>query len=166
MKDISQKLPVRVHRGNGRITVTAPMPGLSPGEIEITIMGNTVLLRGEKQGASQTDLDLIVNEWAAGPYEREITLSNQVRGDLANATYGNGVLVLSLPTVKEGGTSVRASFQLHPISATRGERIGHAGHEIYPVTTDEHVKKHQRNQARRSEKARIQRDQRPRRKRK
>ena len=163
MKNISQKLPVRVHRGNGRITVTAPMPGLSPGEIDITIMENTVLLRGEKQGASQTDLDLIVNEWAAGPYEREIILPNQVRGDLANATYGNGVLVLSLPTVKEGGTSARASFQLHPLSATRGERIGHTGRAIHPMTTDEHLKKHGKSSDRDAKKARGRRHHRPRR---
>ena len=142
MKNISQKLPVRVHRADGRITVTAPMPGLSPDEINITIMENAVLLRGEKQGTGEPDLDLIINEWAAGPYAREISLPHQVRGDLANATYGNGVLVLTLPMVKEGDKAVRASFQLHPVSATRGERIGHTGREIHPTTTDEHLKKH------------------------
>ena len=142
MKHISQQLPVRVHRTEGRITVTAPMPGLSAEEISITIMDNAVLLRGEKQASGQTDLDLIINEWSIGPYTREIMLPDPVRGDLANATYGNGVLVLSLPTVKSGGKAVGASFQLRPISATRGERIGHTGQEIHPTTTDKHLKKH------------------------
>jgi HSP20 family protein len=142
MKHISQQLPVRVHRTDGRITVTAPMPGLSAEEIDITIMDNAVLLRGEKQASGQTDLDLIINEWSIGPYTREIMLPDPVRGDLANATYGNGVLVLSSPTVKSGGKAVGASFQLRPISTTRGERIGHTGQEIHPTTTDEHLKKH------------------------
>ncbi|HXV78744.1 MAG TPA: Hsp20/alpha crystallin family protein [Candidatus Binatia bacterium] len=163
MKNINQKLPVRVHRADGRITVAAPMPGLSPDEINITIMENAVLLRGEKQGSGEPDLDLIVNEWAAGPYAREITLPDPVRGDLANATYGNGVLVLSLPTVKKGDKSVRASFQLQPVSATRGERIGHTGREIHPMTTDEHLKKHGKASNRDSKKARSRRHHRSRR---
>jgi HSP20 family protein len=166
MKNISQKLPVRIHRTDGRITVTAPMPGLSPNEINITIMGNVVLVLGEKSGSGEFDLDLIVNEWSVGPYGREITLPDQIRGDLANATYGNGVLVLSLPTVTEGDESVSASFQLRPVSATRGERIGHTGHEIHPVTTDEHLKKHKRTPERRSQKTKSRRYQRPRRRRK
>ena len=148
MKNISQRLPVRIHRADGRITVTMPMPGLSPDEINITIMENTVLACGEKQGSSKPDLDLIVNEWAVGPYRRTVALPERVRGDLANATYGNGVLVISLPTVKGGDESVRASFQLRPVSATRGERVGHTGREIHPMTTDEHQKKHQSKRAR------------------
>ena len=114
MKNISQRLPVRIHRADGRITVTMPMPGLSPDEINITIMENTVLACGEKQGSSKPDLDLIVNEWAVGPYRRTVALPERVRGDLANATYGNGVLVLSLPTVKGATNQCARAFNCAP----------------------------------------------------
>ena len=143
MKNMSQQLPIRVQRADSRVTVTAPMPGLAPEVINITIMENVILMRGEKLSSSQSDLDLLINEWAVGPYMREIILPDRVRGDLANATYANGVLVLTLPTVKEGDESVRASFQLRPVSATRGERVGHTGREMHPTTTDDHLKKHQ-----------------------
>jgi HSP20 family protein len=142
MRNINQELPLRIHRTADRITLAAPMPGRSPDEISVTIMDNAVLLRGEKHRSGEPDLDMIVNEWAIGPYGRQVTLPARVRGDLANATYGNGILVLSLPTVKAEEKAVRASFQLHPVSATRGERVGHTGKDIHPMTTDEHLRKH------------------------
>jgi hypothetical protein len=65
-----------------------------------------------------------------------------VHGSLTNATYGNGVLVLSMPKMKQGQPGAAVDFQLQSIDATRGERVGHTGKEIHPTTTQEHAKKH------------------------
>ena len=72
-----------------------------------------------------------------------MTIPQRVNGSLTNATYGNGVLVLSMPKRKEGEAASDASFQLHPVAATRGERIGHSGSDIRPATTAVHGKKHE-----------------------
>ena len=40
---------------------------------------------------------MLVEEWRIGPYYREISLPQPVDGNLTNATYGNGVLLLSMP---------------------------------------------------------------------
>jgi HSP20 family protein len=142
VKNLAQNIPVRIHRSDNKLILAAPLPGLSPDEISITIQKNAVLLHGEKHSSGNVDLDFIANEWSVGPYMREITLPEPIKGNLANATYGNGVLVLSLPTARNAEESVQASFQLRPVSATHGERIGHVGHEIQPATTEEHLKKH------------------------
>jgi HSP20 family protein len=138
-----QRIPVRIYRSNDRITLTAPMPGLAPEDITITIMGKLITLHGEDHSPGQHHLDFIANEWTVGPYSREISLPESVRGDLANATYGNGVLVLSMPRADAKEETTAASFQLQPIGSTRGERIGHVGKEMQPKTTSEHIKKHQ-----------------------
>lgn len=143
MENLSQRIPVRIYQSHERITLTAPMPGLAPEDISITIMDNSVMIRGEDHSPGQHNLDLILNEWTIGPYDRHVTLPEKVRGNLANATYGNGVLVLSMPKAERAGEVTKVSFQLHPIGATRGERIGHTGKEIHPATTVEHIKKHQ-----------------------
>jgi HSP20 family protein len=143
MENASQQIPVRIHRSNDRITLSAPMPGLAPDDIIVTITHNRVTVRGEDHSPGQHDLDFIVNEWTIGPYSREVTLPEPVRGDLANATYGNGVLVLSMPKASEGEQAREVSFRLEPVTPTRGERVAHSGSEMHPRTTAEHMKKHQ-----------------------
>jgi HSP20 family protein len=138
-----QKIPVRIHRSNDRVTLSAPMPGLAPEDITVTITDNSVSLRGEDHSPGQHDLDLILNEWTIGPYKREVTLPERVRGDLANATYGNGVLVLSMPIAEAGQKTDNVNFRLQPVGPTRGERVAHSGQEMHPRSTAEHMKKHQ-----------------------
>jgi len=81
-------------------------------------------------------LDLKLAEWGIGPYFREVSLDQPVNGAMTNATYGNGVLVLSIPKAKSG-TGSNTQFQLKAIEPIRGERIGHTGSEIRPTGNDE-----------------------------
>ena len=143
MKRGPQTLPVRLYQSEEHIMLAAPIPGLEPEDISLTISEDRVTIRGEERGPGQHERDLILEEWSIGPYYREVSLPNPVDGSLTNATYGNGVLVLSMPKLKPGQPGVPANFQLQPIEATRGERVGHSGKEIHPKTTLEHVKKHQ-----------------------
>jgi HSP20 family protein len=143
MESTSQKIPVRIHRSNDRITLSAPMPGLAPEDISVTISEKTVTIRGEDHSPGQHERDLLMNEWTIGPYEREVTLPHKVRGDLANATYGNGVLVLTMPVAQSDEVVGDASFHLQPLGPTRGERVAHSGTDMHPTTTPDHMKKHQ-----------------------
>src|SRR5690242_13409256 len=90
-------VPVRVYITDNRIMVVAPMPGLEPENISVTIAGDQVTLRGEERGPRQHAREMVVNEWTIGPYYRELVLPAPVQGARTNATYGNGVLVLAMP---------------------------------------------------------------------
>ena len=138
-----QSIPVRMYNGDQHIILAAPLPGLEPENISITITRTNITIAGEERGPRQHERDLIIDEWTFGPYHREISLPELINGSLTNATYGNGVLVVSMPKCKEGESSSEANFQLHPVAATHGEWIRHAGSEIHPTTTSEHEKKHQ-----------------------
>jgi hypothetical protein len=41
--------------------------------------------------------DVVLDEWAVGPYHRELTIDTPVDGGAATLTYGNGVAVVALP---------------------------------------------------------------------
>jgi HSP20 family protein len=130
-----QSIPVRIHDRDEHIILAAPMPGLEPENISIDIEGTQVTIKGEERGPRQHSGDLIVDEWTIGPYYRRISLHQSIRASLTNATYGNGVLVLSMPKGRDVEEDLKASFTLHPIAPTRGERIGHGGNEIKQVQT-------------------------------
>jgi HSP20 family protein len=134
----TQVLPVRVYQTDDRIMLTAPMPGLEPENIAVRIEGRRVVIDGEERGPHQRDLPLSIAEWAIGPYHRELELPEPVDGALANATYGNGVLVLSMPKVSAGHPGETAEFRLITIAGGRGERVGHIGRNVRPHSTEEH----------------------------
>jgi HSP20 family protein len=137
-----QTIPVRIYNADEHIVLAAPLPGLEPENISITISGDKVSIRGEERGPGQHRKDVVLDEWTIGPYYREVSLPQTVDGRLTNATYGNGVLVLSMPKQKKDQPAPGINFQLHPIEATRGERIGHAGMDVRPAAGAEHDKKH------------------------
>jgi HSP20 family protein len=138
----AQTIPVRVYRGEEHIMLAAPLPGLEPENISITINGDTVSIQGDERGPGQHDREMIIEEWAIGPYYREVKLPEVVEAELTNATYGNGILVLAMPTCKHTQADSHATFKLHPIDATRGERIGHSGMDARPKAAAQHSKKH------------------------
>jgi len=133
-----QNIPIRVYQTDNQLALAAPLAGLEPEDINVAIEGNRVTIRGRERGPHQHDLDLLVNEWAIGPYYREVTLPQRVDGSMANATYGNGVLVITMPKADSVRKSAKIEFSLERIAPTRGERVGHTGHEPQPTTTREH----------------------------
>lgn len=138
MTPTAQLVPVRVYRSAGRIMVAAPMPGLEPQDITVTVDGDRVTIEGRERGPHQHERDIILAEWTVGPYHRDVQLVEQVAAELVNATYDNGVLVLAMPTVDGGVPASRAEIRLESIEATRGEYVRHVGRDITPTTTRQH----------------------------
>jgi HSP20 family protein len=132
-------LPVRVYEAGEKIMIAAPMAGLAPEDIAVTVDGDQVRIRGAERGPRQHGLGLVVAEWTVGPYERDVRLPSSVDGRLTNVTYGNGVLVVAMPRTKPGERPVAAEIGLTAIEATRGEHVGHVGRVARPMTTREHL---------------------------
>lgn len=99
----TQTIPIKLYRSTDRITVAAPMPGLGPEDIAVHVdERGHVRLEGrlcerEDCGALKGSTDVLTEEWTVGPYLRELTIADAVDGEGGIVTYGNGVLVVSLP---------------------------------------------------------------------
>jgi HSP20 family protein len=128
-----QTIPVRIYDRDKHIVLAAPLPGLEAENISVTVGSKKLIITGDERGPRQHGPDVVLAEWSIGPYYREISLHQVVKGSLANATYGNGVLVLSMPKGTEDQSESEVNFKLQPIAATRGEWIGHIGSEIHPI---------------------------------
>jgi HSP20 family protein len=131
-----QSVPVQIHQNDTHVVLAAPMPGLEPQDIAVVIAGDKVTINGSYRGSRQDQEHIVTAEWTIGPYAREVVLPQPVNGQLTNATYGNGVLVLAMPKTQiEDGP---AEFQIEVVHATLGQRIGHTGSDLRPTTTEEH----------------------------
>jgi HSP20 family molecular chaperone IbpA len=121
-------VPVRMYQDEDRIMLAAPLPGLQAGDISVRINGRRVTIHGEQRGPAQPGPAVILEEWTPGPYHREVDLPGPVNGTTTNASYGNGVLVLTMPKTGQDETDVRHEFKLEVTEATRGRYSGHQGH--------------------------------------
>jgi HSP20 family protein len=121
----AQHIPINVYETDEDIVLVAPMPGVEAENIDIEVLGTTVTLRSSLRGEGQRNRRYLVHEWTYGPYERSIELSVDVDAEHANASHGNGVLVLSLPKA----TRSRAiRVPLSQVSAQEARQEGHSGH--------------------------------------
>ncbi len=126
-----QHVPVKVYRTNERLMIAAPMPGLEPEDIVVEVTtGGCLVLHGDVRGMLKEVKELLLDEWSAGAYHRELDLVAPVNAECANVTYGNGILTVTLPISKQ---TLPARLLLERITPTHGERKGNAGHP--PVCT-------------------------------
>ena len=122
----TQSVPIKAYKSVDRLTVAAPLPGMEPQDIVVTVSEQgTLTLLGELRGELKGEKEVLADEWNPGPYRRTFQLQDPVDASRANATYNNGVLVVSLPIAE---TNRAATVELERLSATAGEQVGHAGH--------------------------------------
>lgn len=121
-----QRVPVKMYRSEDRLMIAAIMPGLEPEDIAVEVTGDgRLILRGALRGAFKGQKDVLVDEWQAGNYERTLQLPQPVDGAAANVTYGNGVVVVTLPLAERTSP---AQLTLRTLGPTRGEVVGNSGH--------------------------------------
>lgn len=118
---------MNVSQDDGRIVLTAPLPGLEAQNISITVEVRRATITGTKRGRGDYRRQFVQHEWTAGPYSRAIDLPSWVDVRRANATDDNGVLVVILP-VAEAATPGQVT--LVNVGTAKGQAIRHAGQEF------------------------------------
>jgi HSP20 family protein len=106
----------------------------------VLINGDRVTVHGAYRGSRRDQPEILLSEWTIGPYHREVVLPQPANGVLTNATYGKGVLVLSMPKLAPGEEGDQTEFRLEAIESLRGQRIGHTGRDIQTTTARRHRK--------------------------
>jgi HSP20 family protein len=93
-------LPLDVYSTNHELIIKASVSGVEPEEIEITIEGDRLTIRGEIC-APLENVEYHIQERRYGPFERTLTLNIPVEIEDAEATFQNGELTLILPKAEE-----------------------------------------------------------------
>lgn len=84
------------------LVVKAEVPGISPKDIDISLVDNTLTIKGEKkQDLEEKNEDYHYIGRSYGAFARAIALPREVQGDKVTASYKDGVLKIILPKSQE-----------------------------------------------------------------
>lgn len=88
--------------------VEAELPGVKPDDVDVTLDGRTLVIRGEYGPEERSDDTkqgrYLVRERRSGVYTRAVTLPGAVDSDRAETSFENGELTLTLPKAPEART--------------------------------------------------------------
>lgn len=99
---VTGAVPIDMYQQDGAVVVKAPLPGVKPEDIDITVVGETLTIKGEmKEEKEVKEEDVIRRERRFGSFSRSVSLPNPVDTSKASASFENGVLTLTLPVAEE-----------------------------------------------------------------
>jgi HSP20 family protein len=87
-----------VTEGKDTITVKAEVPGVEPKEIAVTLNGDVLTIKGEKEEKKEEKDERrhrVERSW--GAFMRSVRLPATVDGSQVTATFKNGVVTITLP---------------------------------------------------------------------
>ena len=84
------------------LVVTAELPGVNEKEVQLSITGDVLSLKGERTLNQDTKQESFHRgERWYGRFERHLSLPISVQADKVKATYRDGVLTITLPKAEE-----------------------------------------------------------------
>ena len=95
--DASTFPPIDIRRDADAVHVTAEVPGVALDGIQITVLGDTLTLEGERKGPAVEAERYHRRERRAGKFKRVVTLPDRVDADRIEATLKDGILRIHLP---------------------------------------------------------------------
>ena len=94
------RLPIDAYSTDNEIFVTASIPGADPNDVEITVEGESLTIRGTIPPRLD-NVNYIFAERFHGEFSRTLQLNVPVDLENIEATFENGVLTLMLPKAEE-----------------------------------------------------------------
>ena len=91
-----------IHETEEAYVVRLDLPGVAQEDVKVTILGDTLTIRGERKLEEMQAKDSVhYRERSFGTFERTFTLTAPVRANRVRATYRDGVLEVSIPKAEE-----------------------------------------------------------------
>ncbi len=97
-------MPLDMYETENDVVVKAAIPGVKPEDIEVTVTGDLLTIKGEfKSEREERDekRNYHRQERRFGNFSRQVALPTSVSADACQAEFENGVLTLKLPKAEE-----------------------------------------------------------------
>lgn len=90
-------LPMDAYITDDAIVIRADVPGITADELDITLEGDTLTIRGEIKREGTENRKYVLLERPTGKFERTLTINTPIEHDKVDARFNDGVLTLTLP---------------------------------------------------------------------
>ena len=90
-------MPMDLFRAGDHFVLTADLPGVDPGSIDVRVDGGTLTIRAERSARGEDSVEWLASERFTGSYMRQLSLGEGIDAGAISATYDNGVLTLTIP---------------------------------------------------------------------
>jgi HSP20 family protein len=94
-------MPIDLYRDGDHYVLTADLPGVDPGSVDVDVDGQLLTVRAERTTRSNGDVKWLARERQGGSYLRQFTLGQGIDTASISANYENGVLSVVLPVSEQ-----------------------------------------------------------------
>ena len=93
---------VDILEDENKVVVKAELPGMTEKDIDVSILGDTLTIKGEKKKEEEkNDKQYHRLERIYGAFHRTVTLPSTVVSDKTKASFKNGILEIEMPKKEE-----------------------------------------------------------------
>ena len=92
---------INIYNQGDDAILTAEIPGINTDDMELTVLGDSVTLKGERKEQTKKEERFYRKERPMGAFTRTVTLPDPVDPNSVKATYNNGVLTVRMSKAKE-----------------------------------------------------------------
>jgi HSP20 family protein len=93
---------IDVVRSENEIVLTAELPGMTPDDVDVSLDGDILTIKGEKSDEREiSEDDRYVRERSFGSFTRRITVPEGVTAESIEANFDNGVLTVEVKLPEE-----------------------------------------------------------------
>jgi HSP20 family protein len=114
-------MPMDLCKVDDHYLLTADLPGVDPGSVDIDVDGGTLTISAHRTARSEDSVQWLTNERFFGTYRRQLSLGDGIDASAISATYENGVLTVVIPLAeraKPRKVQIAHSRSQTPIEAT------------------------------------------------
>ena len=90
-------MPMDLYREGDHYVLSADMPGIDPGSVDVDVDGQLLTIRAERTLAGHENVKWITRERQSGSFLRQLNLGQGVDVESISASYDNGVLSVTIP---------------------------------------------------------------------
>lgn len=96
--DALQWPSVDIAEDEKQYSITAELPGLAAGDVDVSLDGNVLVIKGEKRNETKTDeKNYHLVERSYGAFQRRFALPEGINREAIGAAVDKGVLTVTLP---------------------------------------------------------------------
>lgn len=92
-----RRMPMDLYRDGDQYVLTADLPGIDPGSVDIDVDGQLLTIRAERTLSAGDGVKWITREREAASFLRQLNLGQGIDTDRITAAYDNGVLTVTIP---------------------------------------------------------------------